>query len=248
MTANSFEEGVMAGLLLGGGNSGKEPVIKALSVTENGVYTPPSGVDGYAPVSVLVSDRYDEGYQKGYDDGYDDGYRDGFQYASDIVNGQTTPQEETLPNGDTVTFPNGYVPTDDPNNAADLAKTFTGLADGDNTGTAVNLDNGYKLVVENTPFSGTFPSSADKSYHIYIVDSDGTKWSLGVGSAYPSFYQELVDFWFEDGKCYRTYTQYSSNGTSITTTVYTLLTGSLLTSYNEWASGTNYGCGVGVTA
>ena len=85
MTANSFEEGLMIGSLLCGGNSGKEPVIKALSVTENGVYTPPSGVDGYAPVSVLVSDRYDEGYQDGYDDGYDDGHNDAKNIYEKII-------------------------------------------------------------------------------------------------------------------------------------------------------------------
>ncbi len=34
---------------------GGEPVIEALSVTENGTYNPPSGVDGYAPVTVNVS-------------------------------------------------------------------------------------------------------------------------------------------------------------------------------------------------
>lgn len=33
------------------------PVIKELSVTENGVYIPPSGVDGYAPVNINVPSR-----------------------------------------------------------------------------------------------------------------------------------------------------------------------------------------------
>lgn len=36
----------------GGGGA---PVIEALSITQNGTYTPPSGVDGYAPVTVNVS-------------------------------------------------------------------------------------------------------------------------------------------------------------------------------------------------
>lgn len=31
-----------------------EPVISSLQVTENGVYTPPTGIDGYAPVTVNV--------------------------------------------------------------------------------------------------------------------------------------------------------------------------------------------------
>lgn len=35
---------------------GDEPVIQSLSVTQNGTYTPPSGIDGYAPVTVQVSE------------------------------------------------------------------------------------------------------------------------------------------------------------------------------------------------
>lgn len=38
-----------------GGGGGSEPVIESLSVTENGTYTAPSGVDGYSPVTVNVS-------------------------------------------------------------------------------------------------------------------------------------------------------------------------------------------------
>lgn len=72
MTANSFEEGLMIGSLLGGGSSENEPVIKPLTVTENGTYTASNGVDGFSPVNVGVPDRYDEGYADGYEDGYDD--------------------------------------------------------------------------------------------------------------------------------------------------------------------------------
>ena len=34
---------------------GKKPVINELNVAENGIYTPPSGVDGFAPVKVNIS-------------------------------------------------------------------------------------------------------------------------------------------------------------------------------------------------
>lgn len=38
----------------GGGGEGGEAVIRSLSVTKNGTYTAPSGVDGYSPVTVNV--------------------------------------------------------------------------------------------------------------------------------------------------------------------------------------------------
>lgn len=61
--------------------SSKDPVIRPLSVTANGTYTVPEGVDGYSPVNVGIPDRYQEGYDKGKTDGekegYDNGYADG---------------------------------------------------------------------------------------------------------------------------------------------------------------------------
>jgi hypothetical protein len=38
----------------GGGENPADPIIEPLSVTENGTYTAPSGVDGYSPVTVNV--------------------------------------------------------------------------------------------------------------------------------------------------------------------------------------------------
>ena len=54
----------IAGYLLGleDGGSG---VIQSLTVTQNGRYDAPAGVDGFNPVLVNVPDRYDEGYSDG---------------------------------------------------------------------------------------------------------------------------------------------------------------------------------------
>lgn len=49
--------------------SGGSGVIQSLSVTQNGPYEAPKGVDGFNPVIVNVPDRYDKGYEQGYSDG-----------------------------------------------------------------------------------------------------------------------------------------------------------------------------------
>ena len=59
-----------AAIMMSGG--GKSAVIQPLTITSNGTYTAPDGVDGYSPVIVGVPDRYDEGYEQGYKDGCDD--------------------------------------------------------------------------------------------------------------------------------------------------------------------------------
>ena len=69
----TFSEAAM--IMMSGGDSA-DPVIQPLTVTENGEYKVPAGVDGFNPVSVKVPDRYDEGYQDGYKDGYQKGCED----------------------------------------------------------------------------------------------------------------------------------------------------------------------------
>ena len=67
---------MLGGLIHRGFSAGKEggsPVIQSLSVTQNGRYEAPEGVDGFNPVIVNVPDRYDEGYDEGYEQGYSDG-------------------------------------------------------------------------------------------------------------------------------------------------------------------------------
>lgn len=44
----------IASIETGGGTVPADPIIEALSVTENGTYTAPDGVDGYSPVTVNV--------------------------------------------------------------------------------------------------------------------------------------------------------------------------------------------------
>lgn len=78
LTGYEFLEAAYMAKMMSGG---KKPVITTLTVTANGTYTAPAGVDGYSPVIVGVPDRYQEGYDKGKTDGekegYDNGYADG---------------------------------------------------------------------------------------------------------------------------------------------------------------------------
>lgn len=67
----TFAEAAM--IMMSGGGANIQP----LTVTQNGQYNAPEGVDGYNPVDVNVPDRYDEGYKDGSEDGYDKGYADG---------------------------------------------------------------------------------------------------------------------------------------------------------------------------
>lgn len=65
--------GLIAKALTYGVNGGKGANIQPLSVTQNGPYEAPKGVDGFNPVIVNVPDRYDEGFQAGYTEGDNDG-------------------------------------------------------------------------------------------------------------------------------------------------------------------------------
>ena len=76
----SFIAGYLLGLEEGGSG-----VIQPLTVTQNGKYDAPAGVDGYSPVNVNVPDRYDDGYSDGYSDGEKAGYEAGFPAGADSV-------------------------------------------------------------------------------------------------------------------------------------------------------------------
>ena len=66
-----------AGRKAGEKGGGREPVLETLYATDNGLYTPGAGVDGFSSVEVDVPSRYDEGYRNGYDEGLRNGYDDG---------------------------------------------------------------------------------------------------------------------------------------------------------------------------
>ena len=80
---------------------GKGANIQPLTITQNGTYTAPAGVDGYSPVYVSVPDRYDEGYNNGYQQGYNNGYTDGKEFYKNLYdheNGDLPPVTDDMGN------------------------------------------------------------------------------------------------------------------------------------------------------
>ena len=53
-STTTYKPSEMAAAITAISGGGSEPVIEALSVTSNGTYTAPDGVDGYSPVTVNV--------------------------------------------------------------------------------------------------------------------------------------------------------------------------------------------------
>ena len=205
MTANSFDEGVLLGLLLGGsgGETGNKPVIKSLTVTTNGTYTAPSGVDGYSPVYVNVPDRYDEGYQKGYDEGYEDGGND---TRDEIANNPDDPThkeiyEDGKSNGE-YTFPEGT-------EYEDIVNFI-----GDDTVVDKTLGYGVSTIYK---ISESDPTRMDVM--VVVVDSNGKYITNIKGSNAP-----VEDDWrvenihvYSDGWCEITWSYLKNDGTRGTT-------------------------------
>ncbi|MBQ5332676.1 MAG: hypothetical protein J6K92_05405 [Oscillospiraceae bacterium] len=131
----------IAGYLLGLGQGGSK-VIKPLTVTENGTYKAPEGVDGYDPVIVDVPDRYDEGYKDA---------KDLNQKIIEQLNGD----------GDTVTDDNGNtienaIVSDDPDYTNDIMKNIV-FSGGGGSVTVQNLSGDAKatLIVSRVPHDVT---------------------------------------------------------------------------------------------
>ena len=98
-------------------------VIKSLTVTKNGTYTAPAGIDGYSPVSVGVPDRYSEGYSDGYKNGYKDGYDDAKSIYEKIIE-QMNGDGKTVTDDQGNTINNAIVTNSDD----DIGKILEGMS------------------------------------------------------------------------------------------------------------------------
>lgn len=119
-----FETGLAIGSLLGRGTTKVKPNITSLTVTENGTYTAPAGIDGYSPVHVGVPDRYTEGYNDGYNDGCDD-TKDKYEKIIEQLQGDG--EDVTDDNGNVI---ENAIVTDNPDELKDLLGAVVFPSDG----------------------------------------------------------------------------------------------------------------------
>lgn len=130
-----------AAIMLGGGSS---PVIQSITITENGHYEAPEGIDGYNPIDVNVPDRYDEGYKDGYDEGHKDGYKDAKDLNQKIIeqlNGDLP--SVTDENGNTI---ENAIVSDNPDYTNDILKNIV-FSNGGGSVTVQNLSGDAKLTL-----------------------------------------------------------------------------------------------------
>lgn len=136
----------------GSGGEVVEPVIEPLTITENGTYTAPNGVDGYSPVTVNVP--IPDGYiqPSGTKDITENGTHDVTAFASVNVNVESS--GGVVDNG---VLPIGYTPVP--------SIKFTGEQAVD-TNIICNQDTQIRVI---------FTADADKAFYIYgVVNADQT--------------------------------------------------------------------------
>ena len=119
------------------------PVIQPLNVTENGEYSVPEGVDGFNPVKVETSDRYEEGIKDGYAHGYEIGYPEGYAASQNAI----VLQEKTTSENGEITADEGFTGLSKVNvNVPKRKEEQTKVLDITENGTfVIKPDDGYAL-------------------------------------------------------------------------------------------------------
>lgn len=176
-------------------------VIQPITITKNGVYAAPAGIDGYSPVSVGVPDRYTEGYNKGYQDGYNDGCNDTKNIYDKII-------EQINGDGKTVTddkgneIPNAITPDNDD----DLKKYLQAVSFSSSDGGAVTAQG---LGGADTSFTVECVKNYNPDGSIYSTGAQITAKNLLTGetrtfSGYPNVNFtgdnvtiKITDIWFD---------------------------------------------------
>lgn len=159
-----------AAIMLGGNSS---PVIQSITITENGHYEAPEGIDGYNPIDVKVPDRYDEGYKDGYKDA-----KDLNQKIIEQLNGDLPPVIDE--NGNTI---ENAIVSDNPEYTNDILKNIV-FSNGGGSITVQNLAGDAKvtLVVSRVPHDVT---GADCGVRVDLLTTNtltGAKHMLYGGS------------------------------------------------------------------
>ncbi len=185
---------------------GSPPVIIPITITKNGHYEAPEGIDGYNPIDVNVPDRYDEGYKDGYKDA-----KDLNQKIIEQLNGDLPPVTDD--NGNTI---ENAIVSDNPDYTNDILKnivfsngggsvTVQGLS-GDAKATFIvsrvidenGVDAGVRLdvLITNTLTGATFLQHGDSQVNLIY----GKNWNIRLDSVSFSDDMHHVSFqaWYYD--------------------------------------------------
>ena len=196
----------IAGYLLGLGQGGTSKNIISITITENGHYEAPDGIDGYNPIDVNVPDRYDEGYKDGYNDAKDLNQKIIEQLNGDLPpvtddNGNTIENAIVSDNPDytndilkNIVFSNGGGSVTVQNLSGDAKATFivSRVIDENGVDVGVRLD----VLITNTLTGATFlQNGGSTTSQIY-----GKNWNIRLDSVLFSDDMHRVSFqsWFYD--------------------------------------------------
>lgn len=166
----TFSEAAM--IMMSGGSPA---VIQSLTVTQNGRYEAPKGVDGFNPVIVNVPDRYDEGFQAGYTEGNNDG-REAQKKICDeekaILIEEIDKQDEEIETLET------YIKTKYPDES-DTINAIKGVEFIANVPDA-KYSYSYRIASPGKLTNGGLYNSDKYRMYVYVTRSDGEKYTVSA--------------------------------------------------------------------
>lgn len=150
----------IAGYLLGLGQGSSPPVINPITITENGHYEAPVGINGYNPIDVNVPDRYDDGYKDGYDKA-----KNINQEIIKQINGDLPPVTDE--NGNTI---ENAIVSDDPDYINDIMKNIV-FSNGGGSVTVQGLSGDAKATLKVSRVINKYGVNCGVRYDVIVTNT-----------------------------------------------------------------------------